>query len=185
MDGRYKTWGKNGYYIFNEFPIIQVEWANWDNKLISGDKGKVIRINPYDYGAKKHKPGVSLEDIEYLVDTSMFIKNSRLAMFRVSKYSSVKGKSYLSGEYVPVWDYHCHHLIPCCNGGSNDFDNLCVLSETEHQILHSSTPERLYEMYPKKNKRIDTLMKQLKTTCGKYVLNSSKKGYYGVKALSS
>jgi len=106
-------------------------------------------------------------------------------MFRISKYSSVKGVSYLSGEHVPVWDYHCHHLVPQANGGTNDFDNLCVLSEAEHQILHSGTPELLYEMYPNKKRKIDSLIKLLRTKHDKYVLNSPKKGFRGAKALSS
>ena len=161
MDGRYKTWGKNGYYCFKKFPIIQIGWANWDSKLICAVKGTVARKNPYDYGKDKHKPGVSMDDITYLVNTSRYIKNSRLAAFRISKYSSVKGISYLSGERVPVWDYHCHHIKPRGKGGTNDFDNLCVLSEAEHRILTSSTPERLYTLFPKKKKRIDFLIKSL------------------------
>ena len=161
MESKYESWGKNSYYCFKNYPIIQIDWANWDINLISGKKGKVIRKNPYNYGKKKHKPGVPLGDIEYLVNTSRFIKNSRLAMFRVSKYSSVKGVSYLSGEYVPVNEYHCHHINPRYKRGTNDFDNLCVLSKTEHKILHSSTPERLYELFPKKKKRIKSLIEKL------------------------
>lgn len=161
MGGKYKTWGQKGYYIFHNYPIIQIGWASWDSKLICAVKGKVIRKNPYDYGEKKHKPGVSMDDIQYLVNTSRFIKNSRLAMFRISKYSSVKGKSYLSGDFVPVWDYHCHHILPREKGGTNDFNNLCVLSESEHTILHSSNPERLYEIFPKKRRRIKSLIDKL------------------------
>lgn len=161
MDGKYKSWGKNGYYIFESYPIIQIDWTNWDSGLISGKKSKVTRINPYNYGKKRHKPGVSFKDISYLVYTSSFIKNSRLAMFRVSKYSSVKGISYLSGNFVAVEEYHCHHLIPKYKGGTNDFNNLIVLSQTEHSILHSSTPERLYELFPKRKKRIKSLIENL------------------------
>ena len=102
-----------------------------------------------------------MADIEYLVNTSKYIRNSRLAMFRISKYSSVKGKSYISGDYVPVSDYHCHHIKPRSIGGTNDFDNLCVLSETEHRILHSHNPELLLEMYPKKKRVIKTLIHAL------------------------
>ena len=161
MNGRYKTWGVNGYYCFHGYPIIQINWANWDSKLISAQKGRVSRTNPYDYKEKKHKPGVSLEDIGYLVNTSMYIKNSRYATFRVSKYSSSKGSSYVSGEYVPVNEYHCHHIIPKNKGGTNDFDNLCVLSKTDHDILHGSNPETLYTLYPKKKKQIKKLVDSL------------------------
>ena len=159
-EGRYRSWGKKGYYCFETYPVIEINWANWDSGLICWKKCK-IRENPYHYGEKKHKPGVSLEDIGYLVNTSKYIKNSRLAMFRISKYSSVKGISYLSGEHVPVEQYHCHHIKPEGKGGTHDFDNLCVLSETEHNILHSNAPEQLYALFPKKKKRIKMLIDAL------------------------
>ena len=82
-------------------------------------------------------------------------------MFRISKYSSTHGVSFLSGAYVPVDEYHCHHIIPLCKGGTNDFDNLCVLSDAEHKILHGKTPELLYNMYPRKKKRIKSLIEKL------------------------
>lgn len=158
LQGRYRSWGKDGYYCFGQLPIVRIEWANWDSGLISARKSAARRTNPYDYGEKKHKPGVTMEMITYLVNTSKYIKNSRLAMFRISKYSSVKGISYLSGEFVPVENYHCHHIKPKSKGGTNDFDNLCVLSKLEHQILHSSNPEQLYVLFPKKKKRIKMLI---------------------------
>jgi len=161
LSGQYKSWGKDGYYCFGNCPIIEIQWANWDSKLIFATKGLVSRENPYDYGEKKQRPGVSMGDIHYLVDSSRYIRNSKLAMFRISKYSSVKGTSYLSGEYVPVKEYHCHHIIPRHKGGTADFHNLCVLSETEHLILHGANPEQLYEMYPKKKKRIKLLIESL------------------------
>lgn len=102
-----------------------------------------------------------MKDITYLVNTSKYIKNSRLAMFRISKYSSAKGVSYLSGNHVPVNEYHCHHINPRSKGGKNDFDNLCVLSEEEHTILHSNIPERLYSMFPRKIRRIKSLIDSL------------------------
>ena len=161
MGGRYSSWGKNGYYRFETYPVIEIAWANWDNGLIAWHKCKVMRENPYHYGDSKHRPGVSLEAISYLVNTSKHIKNSRLAMFRISKYSSVKGISYLSGDFVPVEGYHCHHIKPKAKGGTHDFDNLCVLSETEHWILHSKTPEELLTLYPRKHKRIKILIDAL------------------------
>jgi len=161
LNGRYQSWGKEGHYCFMGYPIIEIDWANWDSNLISYHKGTVLRANPYDYGMMKHKPGVIMESIEYLVNTSKHIKNSRLAMFRVSKYSCVKGISFLSGVFVPVDEYHCHHIIPEGRGGGHDFGNLCVLSEAEHTILHGSNPELLYEMYPGRTKRIKALIDAL------------------------
>lgn len=105
--------------------------------------------NPYSQNEWKQEPGVTINDIAYLVGVSKRIKNSRLALFRISKYSSTKGLSCLSGEYIPVGIYHCHH------------NNLCALSELEHTILHSATSKRLYDLYPKKKGRIKTLIDAL------------------------
>jgi len=161
QNGCYASWGKKGYYVYAHIPIIQMEWANWDSKLIAAVKSKVIRKNPYDYDAKRQKPGVSMEDISYLVNSSTYIANSRLALFRVSKYSSVKGISYLSGIKVPVYDYHLHHIVPSQNNGSDDFNNLCVLSESEHIILHGNNPEQLLALYPSRKDRIAKLIESL------------------------
>lgn len=53
--------------------------------------------------------------------------------------------------------------VPVKLGGPalNDFSNLCVLSEMEHRILHSTTPERLYSMFPRKIRRIKALIDAL------------------------
>lgn len=161
LNGAYSSWGQHGYYCFDQYPIIEIQWANWDKGLISANKCSVTRKNPYAYGEKKHKPGASMADIDYLVNTSKYIKNSRLAMFRISKYSSTKGKSLISGEYVPVMEYHCHHIKPKNLGGTNDFDNLCVLSESEHRILHSKNPELLLTLYPQKKTVIRSLIHAL------------------------
>jgi len=161
LDGRYKLWGQKGYYCCYKHPMIEIGWANWDSKLINAHQGTIKRENPYDYGAKKHRPGVTIEAIDYLVNTSRYIKNSRYAMFRISKYSSTKGVSYLSGDFVPVDEYHCHHIVPREKDGTDDFDNLCVLSKTEHMILHSKTPERLYDLHPRRKKRIQFLIEKL------------------------
>ena len=163
--GCYRSWGKNGYYCFNGYPVIEMQWASWDSWLIAGGNGMVDRDNPYSYEDRKQKPGVCVDDIEYLIRVSEHIKNSRLALFRISKYSSVKGVSYLSGERVPVSEYHCHHITPLQKGGTNEFHNLCVLSETEHMILHSTTPERLYDLYPRKKKRTRVLIEALNDVC--------------------
>lgn len=81
-------------------------------------------------------------------------------MFRTSKYSSMRGKSYLTGS-LSRCKYHCHHIKPLSKGGDNNFLNLCVLSEEEHRILHSKDPQRLYQMYPNRTGRVKFLIGNL------------------------
>lgn len=163
MNGKYSSWGKAGYYMHekSKTPIVGLYWANWDSTVTHAGRGKVNRPNPYDYGEKKnHKPGVSLEEIKYLVESAKCSKeSSKYCEFRISKYSSCNGKSYLSGNFVPVEEYHCHHKTPRSKNGKDTFDNLCVLSVEEHRILHGKTPEKLLTMTNKKfHKRVKDLI---------------------------
>ena len=82
MDGT-KRGEEMAITAFDGLPIVQIGWANWDSGLIFG-KRIVARRNPYNYGKKTHKPGVSMEDISYLVNSSKHLKNSRYAMFKES-----------------------------------------------------------------------------------------------------
>ena len=48
----------------------------------------------------------------------------RYRQFRVSLYSSHNGKGYLTGETIPVYGYHCHHVIPKSKGGTDALSTL-------------------------------------------------------------
>ena len=50
MRGKYSSWGKEGFYCFDNYPVIEIDWANWDSTLISANRGRVARKNPYNYG---------------------------------------------------------------------------------------------------------------------------------------
>lgn len=138
-DWGYKSWGQNKFHHLHGFPVLQLDWANWDNKLCGYLKQKVKRTNPYDYG-KSQQTGVSGQEIQFLVHSSQMMINGSMKYrdFRVSKYSCCKGRSYISGQKVSVGEYHCHHMIPKTKGGTDNWDNLCVLSESEHRLLHSN-----------------------------------------------
>ena len=167
----YKTWGRKGFYHLHGFPILELGWANWDKKLCATYQRTIRRENPYDY-PKPQQAGVSKQDIAYLVNTSQLMKNGTMKYrdFRVSKYSCCRGVSYISGERVPVHEYHCHHILPKSKGGTDDWHNLCVLSESEHKTLHSNSYNLLLEQAkaPKYRNRIIELISKVHDTAINY-----------------
>ncbi|MFC0476948.1 reverse transcriptase domain-containing protein [Robertmurraya beringensis] len=152
----YKTWGRNGWWVIARTPVLELGWANWDKTLIGHLRQKVNRTNPYDYGEKAHKPGVSLNEIAYLVNTSNYIGSysMRYRNYRVSLYSSLHGVGYLTGEKVDVANYHCHHVLPKSKGGSDAFNNLVILTADEHRILHSKNYIQLLSLCKQSKKYI-------------------------------
>jgi RNA-directed DNA polymerase len=138
-DWGYQTWGISGFHYLHGFPILQLDWANWDKRLCAYHRQKVKRENPYDHGEKQSRLGITELELEHLVNTSqsMVFGTMRYRDFRVSKFSAVKGRSYITGEKVHVNEYYCHHIIPKTKGGTDDWKNLCVLSQAEFNLLHS------------------------------------------------
>jgi len=76
--------------------------------------------------------------------------------------------------------YERHHIIPRCLGGSNNKDNLVLLTAKEHFICH----KLLCEMYPENKKLIVAIWLMTGHKGGKYKsLNISSKEYERYKIL--
>nr|QKN19285.1 putative intron-encoded reverse transcriptase [Eudorina cylindrica] len=55
---------------------------------------------------------------------------------RISKWVLTKGKCYISGELLGE-NFHCHHIKPRNQGGTDSFDNLVVLAPDMHKLIHA------------------------------------------------
>ena len=62
---------------------------------------------------------------------------------RISRYSMKMGKCEIIGEYLYASNVHCHHYIPKSLGGSDQFQNLRILHEDVHRLIHSKEKERI------------------------------------------
>lgn len=51
-----------------------------------------------------------------------------------------KGKCYVTGKTLNVHEMHCHHIIPWEKSHSDKYDNLCLIVDTVHKLLHAETP---------------------------------------------
>lgn len=71
---------------------------------------------------------------------------------RISKFSSQLGKCAISGyEFTNTTEIHCHHKIPRSLGGTDDYDNLIIVTDIIHKLIHAKNDE--------------TIKYYLKTTC--------------------
>ncbi|EAD1133725.1 group II intron reverse transcriptase/maturase [Listeria monocytogenes] len=56
---------------------------------------------------------------------------------RISKYSSQRGKCGITGELLDLTDIHCHHIVPKHLGGSDKYQNLIILHQDIHKLIHA------------------------------------------------
>lgn len=63
---------------------------------------------------------------------------------RISLYSAQWGKCAITGhEFRSVAEIHCHHATPRSKGGTDKYENLVLILESVHRLIHATRPETI------------------------------------------
>ena len=61
---------------------------------------------------------------------------------RLSLYLAQKGQCAVTGkEFTFAEEIHCHHKIPKAKGGTDDYQNLILVTATVHKLIHATKAE--------------------------------------------
>lgn len=126
------------------YPLANVSWqlaySYKPNQCIYSVKGRqAIHINMDSLVQKEIK---ILEGLAKLDAKMEFYDN------RISKYSMQGGKCYITGFFLKSNEVHCHHIIPKMHGGTDEFNNLVIVHEWVHRLIHA-TETKTVEKYVK------------------------------------
>lgn len=56
---------------------------------------------------------------------------------RLSLYCAQKGRCAITKQILKIGNMHCHHKIPVKQSGKDDYNNLILLTDEVHTLLHS------------------------------------------------
>ena len=63
---------------------------------------------------------------------------------RISLYLAQKGQCAVTGEkFVSTEEIHCHHKIPKSQGGTDNYQNLILVTATVHKLIHATNDETI------------------------------------------
>ena len=85
--------------------------------------------------------GVNVFILQYLMrnpvrNTSIEFNDNRLAL-----YCAQMGKCAVTGVPQTIGDIHCHHIRPRHLGGKDNYQNLILVTETVHRLIHAKNPD--------------------------------------------
>ena len=84
-----------------------------------------------------------------LMKQPLYERSSEYADNRISLFSAQWGKCAVTGkEFAFTEEIHCHHLVPREKGGTDKYDNLILVLEPIHKLIHAKTEETV-EKYKK------------------------------------
>lgn len=84
-----------------------------------------------------------------LMRQPLYDRSSEYADNRISLFSAQWGKCAVTGkEFAITEDIHCHHIIPRWMDGTDKYENLVLVLEPIHELIHARTKETV-EKYMK------------------------------------
>ena len=65
---------------------------------------------------------------------------------RISLYVGQNGKCFVSKEFLTIGNMHVHHKKPRKEGGTDNYQNLVLVTEYVHRLIHASAEETLEKL---------------------------------------
>ena len=87
----------------------------------------------------------TVEEIKLkLLRQPLYSRSIEYADNRISLYSAQKGTCAVTGEKFTSTDkIHCHHKIPKSKGGTDDYQNLILVTAQAHKLIHATNLETI------------------------------------------
>ena len=135
-----KKYGKSQQIRWlNNCPIIPIGYVK-HSKAIS-IKNEICKFTPK--GRELIHKSLDI-DVGVLVQ---LMKNPILDMSveyndnRISKYTAQLGRCAVLGVSLSFQEIHCHHIKPISDGGTDKFQNLIIVHESIHKLIHATSQE--------------------------------------------
>ncbi len=113
---------------------------------------KKSRINKYTPEGRieihKNLSGINMAVLYYLMNSPCGKQSVEYNDNRIALYVAQKGKCAVSGVELEANQVDCHHKKPVALGGNDSYQNLIIVSDVVHILIHSSS-ERTIQKYLK------------------------------------
>ena len=113
-------------------------------------------------GKSRQTEVTKIDDLRIkLIRQPLYDRSIEYADNRIAKYTAQKGRCAVTGEkFTSTDEIHCHHKIPKSQGGTDEYDNLILVSKAVHKLIHATkdeTIERYLKMCKPKISKLNVL----------------------------
>lgn len=121
-------------------PILPIGYIKHSNPMF---KKKIINKFTAEGRTEIHKQleNINMGVLHYLMLNPDMGKSIEYNDNRLSLYSAQQGKCAVTEKPLELGDIHCHHKISRKLGGDDKYQNLVIVSEDVHILIHATTAE--------------------------------------------
>jgi group II intron reverse transcriptase/maturase len=127
--------------FFSGKPLVPVAYVKHKNPMWK--RKSVCKYTPEGRHEIHKMLGVNTKTMILLMKAKSFSRSIEYMDNRISLYAAQYGKCAVTGRQLELHEIHCHHKNPVNQGGNDRFDNLIILHEIVHRLLHATQKETI------------------------------------------
>ena len=110
--------------------------------------------------------GMDIGELRKVMENEWVNNSTEFVNNRISKFVAQKGRCAVTGEALTAENMHCHHKTPKSMGGGDEYENLVLVLDDIHRLVHATKDEtvtkykNLLNLTPTQLKKVNTLRKQ-------------------------
>ena len=115
-------------------------------------KNPLFRKKSWNYYTPEGREGIhnclriNIPMMLALMRQPAYSNSAEYADNRISLFSAQWGKCAITGvEFSSVGEIHCHHKLPRHLGGTDAYENLILIKNSVHKLIHASKAETIYK----------------------------------------
>lgn len=140
-----KRYGKSKmmrYVAGSEEPIYPIGYVQCKNPM--NRKRSINRYTPEGRAEIHDNLRINTELMLQLMRKSFYNTNTEYSDNRISLFSAQWGKCAVTGrEFQTTEEIHCHHKMPKSKGGTDKYENLVLVLEPVHRLIHATSEETI------------------------------------------
>lgn len=113
-------------------------------------KLKSVTVNPYTPQGRaaihKNLSGIDVNVLYYLMRNPVAGQTIEYNDNRLSLFCGQYGRCAITGISLQIGDIHCHHIIHRSQGGTDKYENLMLVTETVHKLLHATNAKTIQKL---------------------------------------
>jgi len=163
-----EKYGKSKQLRFlNGHPLIPVGYVQTSDA--QHKKRSVNRYTPEGRAEIHRNLRFDTSVLLWLMRNPVLDKSIEFADNRISLFAAQYGRCAVTGATLLPHDIYCHHKFPSEDGGTDEYDNLVLVTESVHTLIHATLPETIqkYLNELQLNKTQLEKLNKLRITAGK------------------
>jgi len=102
---------------------------------------------------------MDIDTMHYLMRNPIPYRSEAYNDNRISLFCAQYGKCAITGESLYPWNIHCHHKVPKFLGGTDKYQNLVLVTDDVHRLIHATHPDTIRKYMAKLNLNVAQLKK--------------------------